>query len=104
MVENGHLEALDINGNPLMVGAAVRYLNTGTTGRVLDIKKDDEGIWAQIDTTGLYYIVDVLLIIDPGELKEKKEAEKGMDAEAYAQSYSQRDSQAVDIGQVTGGG
>ena len=104
MAENENLEALDINGDHIVAGAAVRYLNTGTMGRVLDVMTDDEGIWAQIDATGLYYKVDVLLIIDPGELKEKKEAEKGMDAEEYAQSYSQRGSQTVDIGQVTGGG
>lgn len=104
MAEEESLEALDINGNPVAAGDAVRYLNTGTTGKVLDVRKDGEGIWAQIDTTGLYYRVDVLVIIDASELKQKKEVEKPMDTEEYAQRYSQRGSQTVDIGQVTGGG
>jgi len=104
LAEEQSLEALDINGDPITAGSAVRYLNTGTTGRVLDVREDDEGTWAQIDTTGLYYRVDFLVIIDPGELKEKKETEKAVDAEELARRYSQRGPQNVDIGQVTGGG
>jgi hypothetical protein len=103
VVENKGVVALDINGNPIKAGDVVRYLNTGTVGQVLDVMKDGEGTWAQMDTTGLYYQVDVLLIVDASELKDKKKAEKGiMDAEEYAESQSS--SQPVDIGQVTGGG
>jgi hypothetical protein len=103
VVENKYVEALDINGNPITAGTIVRYLNTGTVGRVLDVRKDDEGTWAQIDTTGLYYQVDVLLIVDASELKDKNKAEKGvMGTEEYAASQSS--SPPVDIGQVTGGG
>lgn len=104
MVEEESLEAPDINGDPVTAGSAVRYLNTGTTGRVLDLRKDDEGTWAQIDTTGLYYRVDVLVTIDPSELKQKKETEKAVDTKELAQRYSLRGPQTVDIGQVTGGG
>ena len=103
MVENGSVGALDINGNPITAGAVVRYLNTGTVGRVLDVRKDDEGTWALLDTTGLYYQVDTLLMVDASELKDRTKAEKGiMRAEDYADPQSI--SQPVDIGQVTGGG
>lgn len=103
-MENSASSALDLNGQPILVGVAVRYLNTGTAGMVQAIRADPEGAWAQIDTTGLFYRTSALLIIDASELKDKTDAKKSVDTSELAQRLSQTGPQNVDIGQVTGGG
>lgn len=97
--------AFDINGDPIEAGAVVRYINTGTIGRVTEIMTDDEGVWALIDSTGLYYKVETLVLTDASELKEKVETTKtASEAEEYMRQYGSSGPESVDIGQVTGGG
>lgn len=38
--ETENLTASDINGDPIEAGTVVRYINTGTVGRVVDIRSD----------------------------------------------------------------
>ncbi|WP_406655589.1 DUF2098 domain-containing protein [Methanolobus sp. ZRKC2] len=99
------LTASDINGEPITAGSIVRYINTGTVGRVTEVKKDEEGIWALVDSTGLYYKVETLVITDASELKEETETtETASAAKEYMRRYGSGGSDSVDIGQVTGGG
>ena len=64
------IKVSDSAGNPLHVGSFVLYTNTGTKGNVTEIVSDDEGTWALIDKTNLYYKTEVLKIINPVEEKE----------------------------------
>ena len=57
------IKATDIAGNPLQIGNFVEYANTGTRGNVTEIISDDEGTWALIDKTNLYYKTEILRII-----------------------------------------
>lgn len=99
------LNASDLNGDPIEPGDVVRYINTGTMGKVAELKTDDEGVWALIDATGLYYKVETLVVADASELKEKVEATKtAADAKEYMRRYGSSDSSLGDVGQVTGGG
>jgi len=75
MVDSDIIEASDINGVPIRIGTAVKYINSDTVGVVTDIKKDAEGIWALIDTTDLYYKVEVLMVTEVGVRKEEREHE-----------------------------
>jgi len=63
------IKATDMAGNPLQVGNFVEYINTGTKGNITEIISDDEGTWALIDKTDLYYKTEILRIV-------KKEGEK----------------------------
>lgn len=63
---------LDIEGNPLHVGSFVLYAPTGTKGNVAEIMSDDEGVWALVDKTNLYYKPEVLRV-----MREEKEKEIG---------------------------
>jgi hypothetical protein len=67
------LKASDISGNPLNIGSFVEYVNTGTKGTVTEIISDNEGVWALIDKTNLFYKPDVLRIISRAEEKELAE-------------------------------
>jgi hypothetical protein len=64
------IKVSDSAGNPLHVGSFVLYTNTGTKGNVIEIVSDDEGTWALVDKTNLYYKTEVLKIINPVEEKE----------------------------------
>ncbi len=64
------IKVSDSAGNPLHVGSFVLYTNTGTKGNVIEIVSDEDGTWALVDKTNLYYKTDVLKIINAVEEKE----------------------------------
>jgi hypothetical protein len=63
----------DSAGNPMHVGSPVLYGATGTKGFITEIMSDEEGTWALVDKTNLYYKIEVLSIIKDVEEKEIKE-------------------------------
>jgi len=68
------IKAADMAGNPLQIGNFVEYINTGTKGNVIEIISDNEGTWALIDKTDLYYKTEILRIIK--KVAEKELGEK----------------------------
>jgi len=65
----------------------VRYKGTGTTGTVKVLKVDDDGqTWAFLDSTGLYYRLDMLELIE--KPPERKELE-GMTLEQIQERFKQ---------------
>ncbi|MDV0445930.1 hypothetical protein MmiAt1_15340 [Methanimicrococcus sp. At1] len=67
------LKVFDIRGREMKVGDYVKYINTGTIGEITEIMEDDEGIWALLDSTDLYYKIELLELTDE---VVKKEAER----------------------------
>ena len=105
MTDSEIIEALDVDGNPIVTGSVIRYLNTGTVGRVLEIKEDEDGIWVLMDTTNLYYKPETLVLADASQIiKEKIERSSVKDAKSYLDNYSSVDGINTDTEQVTGGG
>ncbi len=49
------ITATDLYGKPITVGTTVKYISTRTTGKVLEIKNEDDRTWALLDKTRLYY-------------------------------------------------
>jgi len=97
------IPAQDLNGAPITIGSYVLYINTGTAGQVIELKQDEDSTWALLDTTGLYYNVQALVITDASAIKVKKEREAGeVDKDDLVRQ--QTPERVVDIGQVTGGG
>jgi len=52
-------------------GSIVRYSGTGTVGVVKALKTDEDGQWAFLDSTGMYYLVSTLETLD--RMPEKRE-------------------------------
>ncbi|WNY25792.1 DUF2098 domain-containing protein [Methanolapillus millepedarum] len=71
------LQVFDVRGVPMKVGDFVKYINTGTVGHILEIMEDDEGVWAYLDSTELYYKIGFLEIT----LEIKTAADKRKDLE-----------------------
>lgn len=64
------IKVSDSAGNPLNVGSFVLYVPTGTKGNVTEIVSDEEGTWALVDKTNLYYKTEVLTTIRQVEEKD----------------------------------
>ncbi|MDO9096625.1 MAG: DUF2098 domain-containing protein [Candidatus Methanoperedens sp.] len=64
------IKVSDSAGNPLNVGSFVLYVPTGTKGNVTEIVSDEEGTWALVDKTNLYYKTEVLTAIRQVEEKD----------------------------------
>jgi hypothetical protein len=100
------LKASDISGNPLKIGSFVEYLNTGTKGTVTEIISDDEGAWALIDKTNLYYKTDVLRLIrtmGEKELREKTFSREEINEALEKQIDATKSLEIGEGSQVSGG-
>ncbi|MDD2755008.1 MAG: DUF2098 domain-containing protein [Methanothrix sp.] len=65
----------------------VRYKGTGTIGTVKELKEEDDGeTWAYLDSTGLYYRLDTLELIE--KVPERKDLE-GMTIEQIQERFKQ---------------
>jgi hypothetical protein len=66
------MEVADARGKIIFKGAHVRYTGTGSAGEVTDIKSDDEGSWAKIDTTDLWYKSQFIELIEEDQYNKLK--------------------------------
>ncbi len=65
------MELLDHHGKRITEGTTLKYLRTRTKGKADKICRRDNNIWIKLDTTGLYYRLDYLMVINP-EKTEKR--------------------------------
>ncbi|WP_462272896.1 DUF2098 domain-containing protein [Methanohalophilus sp.] len=99
------IQTSDIDGYPLEKGIVVRYLNTGTLGEIVDIKEDDEGTWALMNTTDLYYRVDTLKVSDEKVRIRGEKEYSSSDVKDYMRSQDEETSSGnlENVYQSTGG-
>ena len=69
------MEAVHNRNKEIIIGAHVRYSGTGSAGEVLDVRTDDEGVWAKVDTTQLWYNSSYLDLLDKDEYLKLKSRE-----------------------------
>jgi hypothetical protein len=69
------VEAADSIARNILKGAHVRYTGTGSAGEVLDLRSDNEGLWAKVDTTELWYNTRYLEVLDEEEYQKLKSRE-----------------------------
>lgn len=74
-----NVEALNKQNKEIFIGSHVRYSGTGSSGEVLGLRSDDDGVWAKIDTTELWYNSRYLELLNEDEynrLKKRKSLRK----------------------------
>ncbi|HJJ30325.1 MAG TPA: DUF2098 domain-containing protein [Methanocorpusculum sp.] len=54
------------------VGETVRYGRTGTVGKIVTFMEEDGNIFAELDSTGMYYRTDQLTVIKAEKAREIK--------------------------------
>ncbi|MDI6724574.1 MAG: DUF2098 domain-containing protein [Methanobacterium sp.] len=77
------MESLDSCGKPIEKGSYVIYNGTGTIGKIIDIKSENNESWIKVDSTDLWYNSQFIQAIDKAEeakieskLKKEEAAEK----------------------------
>lgn len=59
----------DYRGKKIRKGTTLRYLGTRTKGKADKICIKENNTWIRLDTTGLYYRLDYLMVIKPDKKK-----------------------------------
>lgn len=77
------MESLDSCGKPIEKGSYVIYNGTGTIGKIVDIKSENNQSWIKVDSTELWYNSQFIQAIDKSEeakieskLKKEEAVEK----------------------------
>ena len=78
------LDARDIE---ILLGSHVRYVDTGTIGKVVDEKTQDGIDWVKIDKTNLWYRAKLVELLDEKDIKKS----------AY---YDREDDNEVDVDEL----
>mgnify|MGYP004443483939 FL=1 len=97
---------LDAREKPINIGFQVRYINTGTIGEVIELKLEDDVGWVRLDKTGLWYVSNLLEVLDEKDLKEKRSygEDKDVDIDAIKEGALDLENIELDSNVAEGGG
>jgi hypothetical protein len=73
-----------MDADEVVVGTVVRYPRTGTTGKVVRVEEIEGQVYAELDSTQLYYRVDQLVSTERpmgGEREEKGSVQEYLEKE-----------------------
>ena len=88
----------------IKIGDYVIYVNTGTKGRVVDIRKDENGdIWIVLDNN-LMYRPHLLKVIDKSKLVERKDDIDKMIKKLEKEELDKEKIMDIDLGDACGAG
>ena len=74
----------DARGLEIALDSYVRYVDTGTIGKVVDVKTQDGMEWVKLDKTDLWYRSNLVELLDDKDIKKST-------------LYDDRDNQELDI-------
>lgn len=99
---------LDAREQEINIDYYVRYLNTGTVGQVIELKIEDGEVgWVRIDKTGLWYLSNLVEVLDKKDLKSAKKYDEDndeVDIEAIKNSNLNSEDVQIDSNAGIGGG
>ncbi|WP_458404843.1 DUF2098 domain-containing protein [Methanobrevibacter sp.] len=96
------VDARDIE---ITLDAHVRYVDTGTVGKVLDMKTENEVEWVKLDKTELWYLADRVELLDEKDIKKSTwEENNEVDIEDLKEKASNFDSFELATDAGNGGG
>ena len=97
--------ASDARDKEISIDDHVRYLDTGTIGKVLDIKTEDEIDWVLIDKTNLWYKSKLVEVLDEKDVKVKfTPTGRELDVEELKEKASKLENIEIDSNVAEGGG
>jgi hypothetical protein len=59
------MDITDYKGQKIIEGTTLKYIGTRTKGKADKICFKEDNTWIRLDTTGLYYRIDYLMVIEP---------------------------------------
>ena len=97
--------AFDARDKEISVDDFVRYVDTGTMGKVLEIKTEDEVDWVLIDKTNLWYKAKLVEILDEKDIKIKiTPSGREIDIEELKEKADKLENMQMDSSVAEGGG
>lgn len=96
---------LDAREKEITMESYVRYVDTGTIGKVVDVKTEDGIDWVKIGKTDLWYRSSLLELLDEKDLKTKHDSnDDEMDIEALKEKALDLENVELDSNVAEGGG
>lgn len=97
--------AFDARDKEIHVDDYVRYVDTGTIGKVLDIKNEDDIDWVLIDKTDLWYKTSLVEILDEKDIKVKfTPTGRDVDIDELKEKAANLENMQMDSNVAEGGG
>ena len=97
--------AFDARDKEITLDSHVRYVDTGTIGKVIDIKTQDESDWVKIDKTNLWYRSNLVELLDEKDLKKSFDKDNDeLDIEALKEKAEKLENMEMDSSVAEGGG
>ena len=98
--------AFDARDIEITLDSHVRYVDTGTIGKVLDIKTTDGVDWVKIDKTSLWYRANLVEVLDDKDLKKRfnDSGNDEIDIEALKEKAEKLENMQMDSSVAEGGG
>ena len=97
--------AFDARDKEITLDSHVRYVDTGTIGKVIDIKTQDESDWVKIDKTNLWYCSNLVELLDEKDLKKSFDKDNDeLDIEALKEKAEKLENMEMDSSVAEGGG
>jgi hypothetical protein len=97
--------AFDARDKEISIDDYVRYVDTGTVGKVLEIKTEDEISWVLIDKTGLWYKSKLVEILDEKDIHLKDTPTgREVDVEELKEKAAKLENMEMDSSVAEGGG
>lgn len=98
----------DARGLEITLDSHVRYVDTGTVGKVLDVKTQDDVGWVKIDKTDLWYRSNLVELLDEKDIKKStfydNEGDGELDVEAMKEKAARFEDMQMDSNVAEGGG
>lgn len=97
--------ASDARDKEISIDDFVRYVDTGTIGKVLDIKTEDEIDWVLIDRTDLWYKSKLVEVLDEKDVKVRfTPSGREIDVEELKEKATSLENIELDSNVAEGGG
>ena len=96
----------DIRGEPIDVGAIIRYTGTGTISKVVDLKEEDKQQWVKLDEPALWYAADSLEVVNEKDLIDVDSVDRDTleQVKDIKENYEELNANLNDIQGCEGGG
>ena len=98
----------DARGLEIALDSYVRYVDTGTIGKVLDVKTQDGIGWVKLDKTELWYRSNLVELLDDKDIKKSTlyddRDNQDLDVEAMKEKASALEDMQMDSSVAEGGG
>ena len=98
----------DARGLEIALDSHVRYVDTGTIGKVVDLKTQDGVEWVKLDKTELWYRSNLVELLDEKHIKKStfydNDGNDEIDIEAMKEKAESLENMQMDSSVAEGGG